>query len=845
MKAIFLIIGVFFISMAFGQLDSSHHVPLAKTRNPDKVWANGPTTYRGEQLETIGMPIGGIAAGQLYLRGDGTLACWWIANNAYNTGDGHHPYLKYRTRQGTYETGYQTFRPASYVENGFTLKVKGQQPVLLNKTGCPHITFAGEYPVATVQYHNAGPVKVTLTAWSPFIPLDARESATPASILQYTLYNGTNVPEAVSLSGQLQNPVELDEQGQYAAISRNRVLLEKGRIGVMMDVTGNDIPQDHAFNGNVTLSLLGHGYALAEQGTASQTAEKPLGIPLIGEVGQTLILKPFESQTLTFILSWYFPNRPQNQGHGYNWNEAIPCTGTKIGNNYVNWFKSSKDVAAWVSNNFKRLQDQTMAFHHDWYSGTIPYWLNRRILMPVSTLATETCQWWGNGKFYGWEGVGSCEGTCTHVWNYEQALAHLFPELERNLRERTDLATSLRPDGKVDCRNGHGGYVMDGQAGTILKAYREHLASPDNAFLDRNWAKIKSAMQVLILADGNGDGLIEGDQPNTYDIAFHGANTYVGSLYLAALKAAARMARTEHDQSFADSCGQIAAAGSLNSSERLFNGHYFVQDVDLAAYPKWQYGRGCLSDQLFGQTWAGLTGLGYLYPKAEIDSALLSIYRYNWAPDIAAQTSLHPAERDFANAGEAGLLVCTWPFSAHPGNTGVRYRDEVWTGVEYQVATNLIQEGYTNEALAILKGLDRRYDGTRHNPWNEIECGDHDARAMASYGVLLVLEGLQYDGPNQSLSFTPKVQKDRFKGFLSTAEGWGTISQEKQSQSISISYGKLPLRTLSLEQKKGRIQVLLNGKAIQFTQNARLGQIELTFTHLVIRQGQTLTINYV
>src|SRR5690606_36778190 len=227
----------------------------------------------------------------------------------------------------------------------------------------------------------------------------------------------------------------------------------------------------------------------------------------------------------------------------------------------------------------------------------------------------ETCQWWANDKFWAWEGVGSCVGTCTHVWNYEQALASLFPELERNIREKTDFGTSFQENGSILARNGWGGVMIDGHAGAILKAYREHLHSKDLLFLSRNWDKIKKATEYIIGEDEDGDGLIYKEQANTYDIAFYGANTYVGSLYLSALKAAAKMAAIMGDTAFASQCEQIAEKGMTNSVNKLWNGEYFIQDVDLKQHPRFQYGRGCLSDQMFGQTWAHLYGLGYIYPE--------------------------------------------------------------------------------------------------------------------------------------------------------------------------------------------------------------------------------------
>ncbi|MEJ7682948.1 MAG: GH116 family glycosyl hydrolase [Segetibacter sp.] len=274
---------------------------------------------------------------------------------------------------------------------------------------------------------------------------------------------------------------------------------------------------------------------------------------------------------------------------------------------YANWYSSSLDVVSWMQNNFTRLSDETYKFHDAYYNhNTLPYWLVQRVMMPASILATETCQWWANDKFWAWEGVGSCVGTCTHVWNYEQALAHLFPQLERNIREKTDFDVSFQKDGSVLARNGWGGVLIDGHAGAILKAYREYLNSKDNLFLTRNWDKIKRSTEFIINEDENEDGLIEKTQANTYDIAFYGANTYVGSLYLAALKASAAMADIMLDTTFAVRCQKIFTAGEQNTVNKLWKGEYFIQQVNLKEHPQYQYGPGCLSDQLFGQTWSHL-----------------------------------------------------------------------------------------------------------------------------------------------------------------------------------------------------------------------------------------------
>ncbi|HEY4209743.1 MAG TPA: GH116 family glycosyl hydrolase, partial [Puia sp.] len=420
---------------------------------------------------------------------------------------------------------------------------------------------------------------------------------------------------------------------------------------------------------------------------------------------------------------------------------------------------------------------------------------------------------------------------------------------------RTDFGTSFSPDGGIQARNGWGGVMLDGQAGTVLKAYREYLDGSNDLFLLRNWDRIKRAMLYLIREDGDQNGLIEKKQANTYDIAFYGANTYTGSLYLAALSAAGRMARIMGDSLFSAQCGTILQAGEGNTMRQLWNGEYFVQQVDLRAHPRFQYADGCLSDQLFGQEWAHLEGLGYLYPRDAVKTALASIWKYNWAPDVAAQNGPHPPERTYASPGEPGLLICTWPHGPHMGENGVRYRDEVWTGIEYQVAANMIYEGMIEEGLSIVRGVHERYRPEKHNPWNEVECGDHYARAMASWGVLLALEGYHYDGPGQIIGFSPKVQQENFEGFFTGAEGWGAIRQTRvpdnpgqgirQVNTVMVRYGILHLRQINigLERAPKRVRVFRGDVSLPCTivPGGPAG-LAVRFDHIRLQAGEDIRV---
>jgi uncharacterized protein (DUF608 family) len=551
--------------------------------------------------------------------------------------------------------------------------------------------------------------------------------------------------------------IELADQPKVAFAGKLEEQPDFGTMGLA--ILGGDLlsaalpegsPPEILFDANV-LS------AEAVDGGFPESKQRPFGETLTGALGRRLKLPPGEEARVTFLVTWCFPNRVER--------------GERRGNLYANRFSDAAAVIRYVSENFERLAGQTRLWHATWYDSTLPHWLLDRLFSTTSTLATSTCQWWANGRFWAWEGVGCCHGTCAHVWNYEHAMARLFPRLERSVREMQDYHPEAGFDEATGMIRFRGetwrNWAGDGQAGTVLKAYREHQTSADDAFLKRNWPRIKKSLEFLINEDGNSDGLLENSQHNTYDINFFGPNTMVGSLYLAALRAGEQMAVEVGDVDFVNLCYRLHESGRKLSVEKLFNGEYFVQIVDLEKHPRHQYGDGCLADQLFGQGWAHQVGLGYVYPEDTVQ----------------------------------GLFTCTWPKSEHLAE-GVRYKNEVWTGIEYQVAGNMAWEGMLTEALAICRGVDERYHPSKHNPWNEIECGDHYARGMASHGVFLGLCGFEYHGPQGHVGFAPRITPDDFRAAFTAAEGWGTISQKRepgrQTNRIEVKWGKLFVKTIAI-----------------------------------------------
>ena len=979
-----------------------HVIPTDKKLSGDYIrglYGRGRrAVYRGKDLETIGMPVGGIAAGQLYLRGDGTLGRWWIFNKHIFTGYG--------------ATCYRTYKPDTSVDSGFAVIVEENGGLTARPLNADfgEVEFSGEYPIGLVRYSNAAfPVAVEMEAFSPFIPLNASDSALPATLFHVTLENKSDKDVRAGLLGWLENAVLHDSAAAVHALRRSRIVTEKGRSMVvhtaekapppvsgdaprkkivLADFEGPDygdwmtsgeafgrkpaggtLPTQNPVSGflgkglvNTFLGgdephgtinsppfeisrkfinfLIGGGnhrdqtcinllvdgkvvrtavgknneklewrfwnvgqfegksaririvdrasggwghinidqielddrprsvaggpieqlpdygsmvLALAGQAGKARSLGKELEslgdrgarIGAADDVAYTAIarrstavstarvrLSPGQKRTFTLVLAWFFPNHPN-------------------GREYANRFARAGDVAHYVLDNHERLAGDTRKWHKSFYEdSTLPRWLLFRLHSTVCNLATGTCQWWKNGRFWAWEGVGCCQGTCTHVWNYAHAPARLFPELERSAREMQDFGEGFdKNSGLVGFRSNRA-YAADGQCGTVLKAYREHLISADGAFLKRNWPRIKKTLEFSIAQDGNDDGLIENSQHNTFDINFEGANTFVGSLYLAALRAGEQMAGLMGDNEFAGRCRRIYESGSRLTVEKLWNGQYFIEEVNLEKHPKHQYAHGCLSDQLFGQGWAHQLALGYIYPREKVVKALESVWTYNWAPDIGPYNIDHKPERWFARSGEPGLFTCTWPKSPYLP-AGVRYKNEVWTGIEYQAAGHMVWEEMVDEALAICHGVEKRYHPAKHNPFNEVECGDHYARAFASWGVYTALAGFEYDGPANHIGFGPKISPDDFKAAFTAAEGWGTFSQRRdrraQLEEIEVRWGRLGLRSLAFAVVENmwpaKVDVRLGGEPLEASHTLENDRLRITLKNkLMLTENQTLKV---
>ena len=845
-----------------------------------------PRTYSGPNLAQISFPLGGIGTGSIGLSGRGGLVDWEIFNrpNLHSSLRWTFP-LIWARRKGHDPVCRALMAPPLPPHQG-----EGEGDPSKNAEGLPHMDsceFKGEYPFAWINFRCAKlPLRVDLEAYSPFIPSDPDGSGYPAAILRYTLTNRTNDPVEATLAWSIFNPIGLlqtthitpQPEGVETGLGQNvNTLVDEGGLRGLA-LSSEKWAPDHPRFGSMALLTPEprvtvtpcwlravwftpmHDFwdSFSETGRFTERSYGPSeeGRSDPGALGVRLRLAPRASQTIRFYLTWYFPTFEKYWGEKPCCNSPS-CKGrpgrATWPNYYASQFESAVDVARKLHRHEAGLHKQSMAFHDALFSSTVPPCILEAVSSQMAILKTPTCLRLTDGTFYGFEGSlvasGCCEGSCTHVWNYQQTLPFLFPSLERSMRS-ADYAHNLRPDGGMCFRlqlpigsppnDFHA--CADGQMGGIIKAYRDWRISGDDAWLAGLWPRLKRALEYAwVLWDPNRDGVMDGIQHNTYDIEFLGPNPLVASLYLAALQAGAEIADHLGELDAAAEYRRIRALGAKWIETHLFNGEFFEQHYDPKNAPQYQFGKGCLSDQLLGEWMASITGLEPSLPRKQIRRALKSIFRYNWRPSL--QDHANP-QRIYALGDEPGLLLCSWPKGGRPA-VPFPYSDEVWTGIEYQVAAHLISEGYLREGLRIVQGVRDRHDGIRRNPWNEFECGNHYARAMAAYGLIVGFSGFTFDKRAGRIGFDPRFPAERFRTFWALDGVWGTYEQDQDGVALEVLFGEMGIQRLDLACMDGTpaisAQVLRKGSRRALPASIQKGAIQFR-RPVLLKAGHRLTI---
>jgi len=793
--------------------------------------------YKGNASE-VAFPLGGIGTGNFSIGSRGQLKDWEIFNRPGKNNSLPYTFFSIRINQNKKTTAKVL---ESKINPPYNLRFQGSR--FFEVSGLPRFSnsiLKGEYPFVKIKFLDEEiPLKVSMEAFTPLIPLNADDSGIPAAIIRYTVKNTTNRMVNVAIAGTLANVVgsdgcNFDKMNE----NKNKYRSENELRGLYY--TSPKTPREYLYFGNMSFVTSDKDITykcqwdntgwfdgiqdfwgdFCEDGKLRDKSNKNGKLSGLGivtktkyKIGSICINKdilPNEEKVFEFIIAWWFPNRikgwygwigwdkwPKNYD---NYNEI-----ESVKNYYSKRFKDSWHAARYLKVNLKKLEKLSRDFQSSLFNTTLPNYVIEAVANNIAVIRSNTCFRIEDGTFLAWEGCtdseGCCPGNCTHVWNYAQTLAFLFPELEQTMRKvEFNLGTDNK--GKMSFRScevfGKEKWdfepSVDGQMGTIVRLYRDWKISGNNELITQMWDKIyKSLDFAFVYWDKDKDFVLDGRQHTTYDIEFYGPNSLSNSLFFAALKAGIEMAEFMGDKRHVRKYKEAFKKGNKNLDKLCWNGEYYIQYLPGIENYRYQYGEGCLSDQLFGQTLAHLVGLGYVLPRDHVRKAINSVFKYNFKNNLKDHNNIY---RAFAINDEKALVVCSWPKGGKP-KFPFPYSEENFTGIEYQVATHLIYEGFVNEGLTIVKAIRERFDGYRRNPWNEVECGNHYVRSLASWGLLIALSGFKYDMRKRAISFSPKINEDKFSTFWSTGKGWGTYHQikdiktKKLKWNIEVLYGSL------------------------------------------------------
>lgn len=782
--------------------------------------------YSKRKLDNISYPMGGIGAGMLCIEGTGSFGSVSVRNepnlylepNMFAAVSIRGDKLKARVLEGQvplskiYGTAVRGFKGAG---NGMTNKNYG----LPRFRECD---FTANFPFAKISLSDETmPIDADIRGYSPFIPGNADASSLPAASVEYTIKNKTNRElDAVFYFSSMQfMGMPHGENDLFLRPIKNGFVMEQKKFDAndanygAFAITSN-IPASvntDFYRGGWWDSFTMRWNTIADA-KISDDAAKDNRSPG-GAIEIPFSLKAHGEFTVTVNMNWYVPHTFLRYG------AELPEDSDR--STHKPWYSAQYDSIESVVEDYAIRHDklliETEKFTKAFYNTSLPGEIIDAIASNLVIFKSPTILRQVDGRLWAWEGscdtFGSCHGSCTHVWNYAQALCHLFPTLERTFRE-VEFKEDMNEEGHQNFRsslpirkNSHSFHAAsDGQLGGIMKMYREWRISGDTAWIRSYWDKMVLSMEYCIRTwDPDEIGVLREPHHNTYDIEFWGTDGMCTTFYLGALKA---MTETGKELGHDVSCYEnLYKKGREYLETKLWNGEYFHQTTEwktlraefndkgdpvLAAEgPKYQYGNGCISDGVMGAWLAQKCGLGNILDPVKTKKHLLSVYKYNFRKTLFDHAN--PQRPGYAVGSEGGLLLCSWPHGGKPSIPFV-YSDEVWTGIEYQVASHLASFGCITEAESIVYTLRARYDGERRNPYDEYECGHWYARALACYGLLESYTGVRYDAVTRTLY----ANKGNYKVFLAAETGFGSVIVVDDKITIDTISGKIEVNNIKI-----------------------------------------------
>jgi uncharacterized protein (DUF608 family) len=805
--------------------------------------------YAGAQLDRVAFPLGGIGAGMICVEGTGAFS---------------HVSLRHRpdifNEPMMFAAVCLKAKPANHarvLEGPVpSWKLFGRpetgQGSPGKSWGLPRFeqaVFENRFPLGIIRLRDSElPLDVEITAWSPFEPGDADSASLPVAGLEYRFTNRDQAGHEGVFSFHCRNfmasqPAAAGAPGSEAAVGADAILAAPGGFVLHQDpapgrpweagdlCVRTDDPAtrvNHAWFRGGWYDALTMTWKDIQAGACRERPPVKEGPPAPGaSLFVPFALGPGESRRVVVQLSWYVGES------GIRFGEAVDAKAKNENYTgrpgyqawYTGRFKDVREVSDYWHDRYPALLEASRRFSTCLQATTLPGEVLEAVATNLSILKSPTVLRQADGRLWGWEGCkdgqGCCYGSCTHVWNYAQAIPHLFPSLERTLRE-TEFQVSQDDRGHQAFRTPlpvrqpvhefHS--AADGQLGGIMKVYRDWRISGDLDWVRKLWPSVRRGMDYCMATwDPRGRGLVEEPHHNTYDIEFWGPDSMCTSFYLGALKAAISLGRALGEDVTAYE--EVLAKGKAAVERDLYNGEYFFQRIEwenlqagnptqvksfAGQYspeavellkregPKYQYGTGCLSDGVLGEWLAWACGVEPILDPAKVRSHLEAVHRHNLKKDLFRHAN--PQRPSYACGHEGGLLLCTWPRGGQPSLPFI-YSNEVWTGIEYQAAAHMMSAGLVEEGLEVVRTCMDRYDGRVRNPFNQYECGHWYARSMSSYALLQGLTGIRYDAVDRVLHIAPKIRGD-FKAFFAAAGGYGLAGVENGRPFCRVVHGAMP-----------------------------------------------------
>ncbi|MBP3580617.1 MAG: hypothetical protein J6K12_05150 [Clostridia bacterium] len=855
--------------------------------------------YSDKKRQKISFPLGGIGTGCIGLLGNGALGGFEIKNrpDKHSTSNSFFAIKAERNGQLLDARILQSELELSISQKETFVSATSFR-ILKDYPHFPKCDFESYFPFAQLNFAcDSFPATIKMKAFNPFIPLNDTDSGIPAAFFEFEVYNSSDKKTDYTLCGILENLLPncsntagCTENGEAYIYMDNSTELSRDKNGNMCISTNakNVSYQEYLYRSSLfdTIKKFWDDFTLCST-FVNRSYDDKSSSNSSAALATHFSLEPNEVKTIRFLISWYFP-------YASNYFCPVPKKMDESQEDYVNknswrnyyaqYFESSVECSSYCFRHWDRLKNESMMFSDTLLCSTLPDKVLEAVTNNLCVFKSPAILRLDDGCLWELDCSENEHGTfsfsCSHIWNYAYSLSFLFPKLERSMT-LSQLKYCMDDYGGINSRllpkqrkhfednaiTNDVRFCADVQLGIILKSYRNFKLWGDDEQLIENWYEIAHALDYCFSPDNpygwdtSKSGVMSGLQHNCLDTFLFSPNSRVEGMYLAALKAGYEMASIVKDKKRAETYLDLFNKGKKWTEENLFNGKYYCQKIDLTDKSlfeksgikaiddyyssetgeiKYQIGEGSSIDQLLGQWHADLMGLGEIFDKDRIDSAVNTLYEVNCKNDL----------RTFENCSlvsycqeNGGCVMCAYPDTVKVPEHPVPHADEYITGLEYEAAQLMLMHEKPLEALRLIEAIRNRFDGEHRNPFFETENECDYPRSMSSYALLVSLSGFEYDAYKKHIGFNPLSDHcpleigNTFRCFFCVEDGYGYVEEGIDYIEINMVKGKLDITSFAVPRTPRLVQY--GGRNWRFTDSGLCATLD---TNLVVTPDKKLTI---